>query len=350
VIGPKLAGIGHWNPAKTVRSMLDSDDLAAVPALQHARKQGAEVTTAVESWGRMHPNDPAAAPMRYAEWTRALKRANLWPIERLLPTITIAECGKMPPAMRRAAAGTLGAEMLREIRKYNWGYYFHVGNGQSTLGAEAHENGIQRTARQRMLYRMNAINGAVAALYGGKLSGKTMLDLACNHGAFSLDMAIRGIRSARGVDLRAENVAKANLLARLLEVENVQFVEGDIWNEVNARSSIVYCLGLLYHVTQPYELVELCYQVCTDMAVIDTITHREPVSGFLLGTGQMIPEHAAGRIRTELHPTYRALIDLMRVVGFREVIEVEGMPDPGWTDWQSDIYATKLRRCLIGLR
>ena len=178
-----------------------------------------------------------------------------------------------------------------------------------------------------------------------------MLDLACNHGSFSIDMVIRGAAFARGVDLRAENVAKARLLARHVGVENVEFAEGEDHNETNARSEIVYRLGLLYHVTQPYELVELCYQACTEMAVIDTVTHREPFSGFVLGLGQLIPqEHAAGRIRTELHPTYRGLIDLMRNAGFRQVIEVEGIPDPDWSAWQSDIYATKLRRCLIGLR
>jgi hypothetical protein len=50
------------------------------------------------------------------------------------------------------------------------------------------------------------------------------------------------------------------------------------------------------------------------------------------------------------NPTYRGLIDLMRAVGFREIIEVEGVPDPAWTGWNKDVYAVKSRRCLIGLR
>src|SRR5437762_350194 len=128
------------------------------------------------------------------------------------------------------------------------------------------------------------------------------------------------------------------------------FSQGDIYEE-RGQYDIVLCLGVLYHVTKPYELVDLCYRLCTDMAVIDTVTHREPFSGFVLGLGQAIPaEHAAGAIRTELHPTYRGLIDLMRAVGFREIIEAEGVPDPSWVAWEKEAYANKTRRCLIGLK
>ena len=68
----------------------------------------------------------------------------------------------------------------------------------------------------------------------------------------------------------------------------------------------------MYHVTQPYQLVSKTYELCRELAVIETVTHREPFSGFLLGAGERIPrEHAAGEVRVELHPTYRGLIELM---------------------------------------
>jgi len=255
--------------------------------------------------------------------------------------------------MMRAKIRPLCPGRLERIRAYQWGYWFDLGHGQSTLGEIAAETPIERTARQRMLYRMNAINGAVAALYGRVLEGKRVLDLACNHGAFSLDLMARGASFARGVDLRPENVKKAQLLARHVGIDMVDFAQRDIYREADAdaRYDIVLCLGLLYHVTRPWELIDLCYRLCTGMTVIDTITHKEPFSGFTLGFGQLIPqEHAAGAIGAELHTTYRGLIDLMRGVGFREVIEVEGVPDPKWTDWENDVYAVKLRRCLIGLK
>jgi SAM-dependent methyltransferase len=252
--------------------------------------------------------------------------------------------------MARSEAQPLSPELLAKVRQHKWGYWFPLGSTETTLGPHAAEHAIARRARQLMLYRMNAINGAVAALYTDDLGGKRVLDLACNHGAFSLDLAARGAAFARGVDLREENITKARLLAAHLGLENVEFEQADIYEE-RRQHDIVLCLGVLYHVTKPYELVELCYRLCTEMAVIDTVTHREPFSGFILGSGQNIgSEHAAGAIRTELHPTYRGLIDLMRVVGFREIIEVEGVPDPSWMDWEKTHYANKTRRCLIGLK
>jgi 2-polyprenyl-3-methyl-5-hydroxy-6-metoxy-1,4-benzoquinol methylase len=322
----------------------------AKPSLDHAAAAGAEISRDIQAWGRLKTDDVKLHPQRYAEWTRALKRTDLLPIERLLPIITISDCGVLPPAMRRAHQQEVLPETLAKIRKYAWGYYFSLGSGQSTLGPEKNE-GLNRTARQLMLYRMNAIDGAIAALFGGDLSGKRVIDLACNHGAFSLDLLTRGASYARGVDIRAENIEKARLLARQVGVDNVDFEQGDIYDEPESQSEIVLCFGLLYHVTKPFELIELCYRLCIEMAVIDTVTHREPFSGFILGSGQGIgAEHAAGAIRTELHPTYRGLIDLMRAVGFREIIEVEGVPDPEWVDWEKTHYANKTRRCLIGLK
>ncbi|HLY06613.1 MAG TPA: class I SAM-dependent methyltransferase [Rhizomicrobium sp.] len=321
------------------------------PSLDNVASSGSAVRTELAQWGRFDTADRAQHGNRYAEWTAALRKADLLPLERLLPTVTVPDCGALPPAMGLAQSRPLDPALLAQIRTHQWGYWFDLGHGQSTLGAIAGETGIQRTARQRMLYRMNAIDGAIAALYGGALAGTRVLDLACNHGAFSLDLLARGAARARGVDLRPENIEKAGLLRRHLGVNAAEFVQGDIYAEAGRRYDIVLCLGLMYHVTRPWELVELCYQLCTGIAVIDTITHREPFSGFLLGFGQLIPlEHAAGAINAELHPTYRGLIDLMRGVGFREVIEVEGVPDPSWVNWEKDVYAVKLRRCLIGLK
>jgi SAM-dependent methyltransferase len=252
--------------------------------------------------------------------------------------------------MERSHQRPTSPELLAHVRAHKWGYWFPLGEGETTLGQSSAEHVLERRARQLMLYRMSSINGAVARLYGNDLAGKSIIDLACNHGAFSLDLVARGAATARGVDLRDENITKARLLVHHVGLKNVEFQQGDIYEE-RGQYDIVLCLGVLYHVTRPYELVELCYRLCTDMAVIDTVTHREPFSGFILGLGQGIgAEHAAGKIRTELHPTYRGLIDLMRAVGFREIIEAEGVPDPSWMDWEKTAYANKTRRCLIGLK
>jgi SAM-dependent methyltransferase len=322
----------------------------SIPSLDKAAQSGATISTDTQTWGKNSAADPAFHSQKYAEWIASLKRADIFPAEQLLPRIIEQDCVRWSPAMERSGQRPTSPELLAHVRAHNWGYWFPLGGGETTLGPASAERAITRRAWQLMLYRMNSINAAVAELYGNDLTGKSVLDLACNHGAFSLDLVARGAASARGVDLREENIVKARLLAHHVGLDNVEFERGDIYEE-SGPGHIVLCLGVLYHVTKPYELVELCYRLCTEMAVIDTVTHREPFSGFILGLGQMIgAEHAAGAVRTELHPTYRGLIDLMRSVGFREIIEAEGIPDQSWIDWGKAAYANKTRRCLIGLK
>ena len=50
--------------------------------------------------------------------------------------------------------------------------------------------------------------------------------------------------------------------------------------------------------------------------------HREPVSAFLQMLNKDVSRHSEGEYNVELHPTYRAMIDLMYAVGFTRVMEV----------------------------
>src|SRR5579862_788881 len=145
---------------------------AGAPSLDHVRAgRTATLRTELSQWGRIDTADHAQHGNRYAEWTTALRRADLLPLENLLPTIVVRDCGALPPAMSLAQARPLDPALLAQIRAHQWGYWFDLGHGQSTLVETAGKKGVQRMARQRMLYRMNAIDGAIAALYGGALRG-----------------------------------------------------------------------------------------------------------------------------------------------------------------------------------
>jgi len=114
---------------------------------------------------------------------------------------------------------------------------------------------------------------------------------------------------------------------------------------------VVLNLGLLYHVTKQYELVKKTFDLTRKIGLIETITHKEPFSGFILGSGANISHgHAAGEICAELHPTYRALIDMMYMVGFKTVIQIEAEPAPDWHNYRNDVFGQKLRRCLVGIK
>jgi hypothetical protein len=113
---------------------------------------------------------------------------------------------------------------------------------------------------------------------------------------------------------------------------------------------VVLNLGLMYHLSQPWEMMQRTHALTRHVAVIDTIVHREPFSGFILGDGRGAVGHAATAVGMELHPTWRALIDLARLAGFREVVEIKGIPAPDWTGFAQDPYGNGTRRCILALK
>ena len=72
-------------------------------------------------------------------------------------------------------------------------------------------------------FRVDLINQTLFRMFGDRMSDFDVLDIACHCGVFSLDMAARGVRSARGIDIRPENIAQANFLKDLYNVENCAF-------------------------------------------------------------------------------------------------------------------------------
>ncbi|MGL6210762.1 MAG: hypothetical protein ACRC14_13145 [Paracoccaceae bacterium] len=111
-------------------------------------------------------------------------------------------------------------------------------------------------------------------------------------------------------------------------------------------------LGLMYHISMPFEMMMKTYEMTAPggLAVIDTVTHRESFSGFILATGEEAVGHAATAVGMELHPTYRGLIDTAKLAGFQDIIELIGIPDPGWPDFDKDPYGSKTRRCIVGFK
>ena len=62
-----------------------------------------------------------------------------------------------------------------------------------------------------------------------------VLDIGCNSGWFSFDLAERGARSVDGVDLRAQNMEQAKFLRDYFGLENTHFDVADALSFDNER-------------------------------------------------------------------------------------------------------------------
>jgi len=225
-----------------------------------------------------------------------------------------------------------------------WNIPLRMAEGVSTMPNATLVEAAVATAR--ILYRRDLIGGTVAALLGDDASQTSVLDIGCNNGFFSLDLADRGVGRVRGVDLRPENIAQAQFLAEHYGVGDVVFevsdadalAPGEQWD-------VVLNLGVLYHVVNPLQFIRQTYELCTQFAIIDTVCHREPVSAYVMFGEKDVAHYSEGREVYELHPTYRAAIDTIRYAGFREVFEVVGeadRPHPFYRDGE--------RRCFLAIK
>jgi 2-polyprenyl-3-methyl-5-hydroxy-6-metoxy-1,4-benzoquinol methylase len=285
------------------------------------------------------------ASERYVEWMARLRKAGLVKAEQLLPQLRVPCPTALPHLMTHGGSRKVNLDALRqEVASHRpWGYGIQLAPGVATEPS--------LVALQRMIYRSHLISGAVGQLLGDERPDCTLVDFACNHGYFTLENAFLGMRQCTGLDLRAENVAKAEFLKRHFRIENANFVQQDIYDlDSSQKFDVVLNLGVMYHITDPWSLVKLSYDMCKRFAVLDTIMHKEPFSGYVQRVNKDTAKHAEGKFEMELHPTYRACIDLMHAVGFHDVIEiVPDQADPALR-CPHELYDRFDRRCLIGFK
>jgi len=278
--------------------------------------------------------------LRYNQWLSALRKSGLLPRERLIPTLEVDVPNSLPALMSsRSGLTEEDRQKLRlDVARHSpWGYSIHLAEGVLTGRPENLE---------RMVYRAHLIGNAIRDAARGLQKDWTVLDMACNHGYFGLQCAYQGA-TVFGADLRAENIEKAELLKRHFRIERASFAVQSVF-ETSGAFDVVLNLGLLYHVTDPYMLVKKTYDLCRKFAVIDTITHHSPVSAFIQRTNKNASHHAEGEFNVEYHPTYRALLDLMHSVGFKNLTEIVPASVTGRA--QNHLYEKMERRCIIGFR
>ena len=112
------------------------------------------------------------------------------------------------------------------------------------------------------------------------LTGLRILDLACAHGAYSIELAAQGARLL-GIEGREAWLEQAHRLKQDASLSNVEFVQDDVRNlskEKYGEFDIVLCLGILYHLDAPdvFDFVSKVAEVCREFAIFETHFARTP--------------------------------------------------------------------------
>jgi tRNA (mo5U34)-methyltransferase len=116
------------------------------------------------------------------------------------------------------------------------------------------------------------------------LRGKTVLDIGCNAGFYSIEMKRRGADRVVGIDFDERYLAQAHFAAETLGLD-IEFRKLSVYDvhELGEQFDIVLFLGVFYHLRHPLLALDLIHEhVSRDLFVFQSLQRGsdnvEPVS------------------------------------------------------------------------
>jgi tRNA (mo5U34)-methyltransferase len=103
--------------------------------------------------------------------------------------------------------------------------------------------------------------------------GKTVLDIGCNGGFYSLELKRRGARRVVGIDVDERYLAQARLASEILGLE-LELHRMSVYQvpELGERFDVVLFMGVLYHLRHPLLAIDLIREhVAGDMMILQTM-------------------------------------------------------------------------------
>lgn len=195
--------------------------------------------------------------------------------------------------------------------------------------------------------RKKIIFSRLDKLYDGKWNEVDCLDIACNEGFYSVELAKRNARHVIGFDAKQINIEKANFVRDYFGYKNVEFFTEDIETidiKKQGTFEIVFLLGLLYHVENPMLILRKTRALTRGLCVIDTqVTRfnskitmgfgctafdRETIDSIGVIEESGYKENITASVTgLSFVPNRSALLTMLRYAGFTEVEILEPFPD-----------------------
>ncbi len=208
-------------------------------------------------------------------------------------------------------------EIQQRIASFpRWHYRFDLGGHETPIFNNKVD--IRHGERERYFF------DPMVDFLGGSLRGKRVLDLGCNAGWWSLRAVTSGADYVLGIDGRRMHVDQANFVfeAKGVDRERYDFVEANLFDldlKTFGEFDVVFCFGLLYHISKPMELMERVSAVNTDLLVVDTVVSRAGGSYFEVRQEDLEEPRHAVDYELVMVPTVRAMHDLGRQFGYSTV-------------------------------
>jgi len=106
------------------------------------------------------------------------------------------------------------------------------------------------------------------------LEGRSVLDIGCNAGFYSMEMKRRGAGRVLGIDADERYLAQARLATRALGFADIMFRRLSVYDvaQLGERFDLVLFMGVLYHLRHPLLALDLIREhVAGDMMLFQTM-------------------------------------------------------------------------------
>lgn len=171
-------------------------------------------------------------------------------------------------------------------------------------------------------------------IHGGTLVGKHVLDLGCCQGFWSFECRKSGAESTLGLDSSPHFVKEAEAVRTILNIERSVFMQANLeedpfWEKVGQPREITLFLGILYHLSNPVNVLKRAMRLTKETIVIDgevalgeapTLHLRERT----LTEPTTMRSFVSSGIRVV--PTQSALVWILKDAGFKTIRVLEPGP------------------------
>ena len=107
----------------------------------------------------------------------------------------------------------------------------------------------------------------------GDLTGRTVLDIGCNGGFYSIEMKKRGAERVLGLDFDERYLEQARFAAEVTG-QDIEFRQMSVYDvaELGERFDVVLFMGVLYHLRHPLLALDLIHEhVAGDLMIFQTM-------------------------------------------------------------------------------
>ena len=143
-----------------------------------------------------------------------------------------------------------------------WFHNLHLPNGAQT--APEHPLGDFPAVKWRQ----------IAPFIASDLTGWKVLDIGCNAGFYSFELARRGA-AVSAIDIDQHYLAQARWAAREYGLQDrIEFQQSSVYELANAREQfdLVWFLGVLYHLRHPLLALDIVRRLTRRQMVLQTLT------------------------------------------------------------------------------